>query len=97
MRNTACTPAFGSFPTSGSPQVLWCAHGTAPESRAYNVVVRRPACIVLLLLLAACRSGPTQHQNAVVDQKKSTTPGTIHVGDFLATPENCGMIQRGAA
>ena len=54
--------------------------------------MRQPACIPLLLILAACRSNPripltTQTQN------KPPTPGTIQVGDFLATNENCGMVR----
>jgi protein TonB len=27
-----------------------------------------------------------------VEQKKAANPGTIHIGDFLATQDNCGMV-----
>jgi TonB family protein len=54
--------------------------------------MRQPACIALLLLLAACHSGPPAHPTTAADHKQASSPGTIHVGDFLATPENCGIV-----
>jgi hypothetical protein len=51
------------------------------------VNVRQPAGIAMLVLLAACRSAPPPQQN-----KKPSYQGRIHVRDFLATPENCGMV-----
>jgi protein TonB len=48
----------------------------------------------MLLMLAACRSAPPSNPNAAdAQQKKPANHGKIQVGDFLATPENCGMIQ----
>ena len=77
----------------------------APGIRAmikdYKVDMRRSAYIPMLLLLAACGkpsrprpslSSPPRQQNSVVDQKKQSSQGTIHAGDFLPSPENCGMI-----
>ena len=61
-------------------QQLWLrkcerSNGPIPPSRAYNVEVRHPVCIALLLSLAACRSGTPQHPNAVVDQNKAGESG----------------------
>jgi TonB family protein len=49
--------------------------------------------VLLLTLLAACRSVLPSHQVSAVDQKKASNQGTIHAGDFLASPENCGMVR----
>src|ERR1039457_4032107 len=54
--------------------------------------MRQPACIALLLVLAARPSGPPAHPTPAADHKQASSPGTIHVGDFLATPENCGIV-----
>lgn len=54
--------------------------------------MRQPACIGLLLALAASGSGPSQRPKAAVDQKKSPNQSQIQIGDFPATPTNCGMI-----
>jgi TonB family protein len=57
-----------------------------------KVIVRQLTCIALLLFLAACRSGPSTHTTTAQELKKPSNQSTTHVGDFLATPENCGMI-----
>ncbi len=51
-----------------------------------------PACGAVLLVLVACGPAPPRQQNSIVDQKKLSDRGTIKAGDFLATPQNCGMI-----
>src|SRR5258708_30925341 len=35
---------------------------------------------------------PPRQQKSAVDQKKPSSPGKIHAGDFLASPENCGLV-----
>ena len=52
---------------------------------------RQNACILLLLFLAACGSAPSPRPIPASNQKKPSTQGIIRVGDFLATPKNCGM------
>jgi TonB family protein len=46
----------------------------------------------LMLVLAACHSVPVPHRDFVLDSKKPANQGKIQVGDFLATPANCGII-----
>jgi len=52
----------------------------------------RRSLATLMLVLAACHSAPVPHKDFVLDSKKPANHGKIQVGDFLATPENCGMI-----
>jgi len=56
------------------------------------VIVRPSAWILVVLLLAGCGFAPQTQTRAAVDQKKSPVQGQIQIGDFLATPENCGMV-----
>jgi TonB family protein len=56
------------------------------------VIVRPSAWILVALLLAGCGFAPQTQPRAAVDQKKSPVQGQIQIGDFLATPDNCGMI-----
>jgi TonB family protein len=52
----------------------------------------RRSLATLTLVLAACHSAPVPHKDFVLDSKKPANHGKIQVGDFLATPTNCGMI-----
>jgi TonB family protein len=52
----------------------------------------RRSLATLMLVLAACHSAPVPHKDFVLDSKKPANHGKIQVGDFLATPTNCGMI-----
>jgi TonB family protein len=56
----------------------------------YNVKVR-PAVYSAILMLAACSPTPRQ-QDSAADQKKPSSPSTIHAGDFLASWDNCGLV-----
>jgi periplasmic protein TonB len=54
--------------------------------------VRQLVCILVLFLLAGCRSAPSSHPTTVVDSKTAPKKGQIKAGDFFASPENCGLI-----
>jgi TonB family protein len=54
--------------------------------------VRQPASSIVLLILAACGPTPPRQHQSATDHKKASNQGRILVRDFLATPENCGMI-----
>jgi TonB family protein len=42
-------------------------------------------------MLAACSPTPRQ-RDSTADQKKPSSPSTIHAGDFFASRDNCGLV-----
>lgn len=56
----------------------------------YNLTMR-PWVYSAILILAACSPTP-RRQDSAADQRKPSSPSTIHAGDFFASRENCGLI-----